>query len=48
MGHVVPVVALLAGHPDLLDTLDKAIRVTQNHALAAGMLTGHIIDANTA
>ena len=37
MSHVMPVVALLAGQPSFLDTLEKAIRVTQNNADAVGM-----------
>lgn len=37
---VAPVVALLAGHPDLLATVEKAVRVTQNTNVAAGYACG--------
>jgi hypothetical protein len=33
---MIPVVALLAGSPDLLPTVDMLIRVTQNTTEAAG------------
>lgn len=37
---VAPVVALFAGHPDMLTTVDKVVRVTQNTDVASGFACG--------
>ena len=46
IGHVIPIVALKAGSPDLYPLLDNAIRVVQNDnkAVAFGMAVARILE----